>query len=46
MIRPQGGVTIDLYQQVGSNVTLVGTTVTAANGTYSFAVRSGHVSRV
>ena len=24
---PQGGVTIDLYQQVGSNVTLVGTTV-------------------
>ena len=38
---PQSGVTIDLFQQVGSNVTLVGTTVTAADGTYSFAVSPG-----
>ena len=38
---PQSGVTIDLYQQVGSNVTLVGTTVTASDGTYSFAVSPG-----
>ena len=33
--------TIDLYQQVGSSVTLVGTTMTATDGTYSFAVSPG-----
>jgi hypothetical protein len=38
---PQSGVTIDLYQQVGSSVTLVGTTVTATDGTFSFAVSPG-----
>ena len=43
---PQSGVTIDLYQQVGSSVTLVATTTTAANGTYSFTVTPGHLLRV
>ncbi len=38
---PQSGVTIDLYEQVGSSVPLVATTTTAANGTYSFTVAPG-----
>ncbi len=33
---PQGGVTIDLYQVTNSTATLVATTTTASNGTYSF----------
>ena len=33
---PEAGITLDLYTYVGSNLTLVGTTITAANGTYSF----------
>ncbi len=38
---PQSGVTIDLYQQVGGSETLVATTTTARNGTYSFSVSPG-----
>ncbi len=38
---PQSGVTIDLYQQAGSGETLVGTTTTGTNGTYSFTVAPG-----
>ena len=34
---PQGGVTIDLYQVANGCQTLVGSTITASNGTYSFA---------
>ncbi len=33
---PQSGVTLDLYQVTGGTQTLVATTTTASNGTYSF----------
>src|SRR5262249_13216861 len=38
---PQSGVIINLYQQVGSSITMVGTSATASDGTYGFAVSPG-----